>query len=161
MLKKENYLELTASFYDGVLRSVDSDNECQMLDAVIEMRRTVEINSDIVFNKDIQAEDIVSFWLENQRTQNKVNHEIPPLMSGKEITFITDVRNNEGNFLPAICKDHLRIIDLNDVAITTVYAPHEGWTHDLLMEQARMLAVRTMFGANAYLGGTWVGSTEV
>ncbi|MDX1366885.1 hypothetical protein [Pseudomonas sp.] len=40
-------------------------------------------------------------------------------------------------------------------------APAGGWTHDLVVELAKEIEPITRPGADAYLGGDWIGSTEV
>ena len=78
------------------------------------------------------------------------------------ITFVTDVvRAGELDILSSIKMQTLSITDLSGVVIDTIPAPKRGWTHQLLEQVAAEYAEQTRQGANAYLGESWVGSTEV
>ena len=45
--------------------------------------------------------------------------------------------------------------------VPTKAAPDGGWTHPALVLTAQELAGKTDGGADAFIGGRWVGSTEV
>lgn len=77
------------------------------------------------------------------------------------ITFITDERAGELVILEPVYKEDLKVVDLEGRLIEVVEAPRKGWTHQVLQSTAERLAVKTSKGAEAYLGDSWVGSTEV
>jgi hypothetical protein len=77
------------------------------------------------------------------------------------ITFITDVRPGEKPFSPELFQMELRITDLDHMIITTIQKPLDGWSHEKLVAIAEELHDLTLDGADARLGTTWVGSTEV
>ena len=77
------------------------------------------------------------------------------------IYFITDRRPGEPDILPSLVHQPLRITSLDGAPIRTIQPPTDGWTHDRLEREARNLAEITKNGADAWLGTTWVGSTEV
>ncbi|WP_291608323.1 hypothetical protein [Comamonas sp.] len=55
----------------------------------------------------------------------------------------------------------LTVRDLDGAEIAAVAAPDGGWTHPALVLTAQELAGKTDGGADAFIGGRWVGSTEV
>lgn len=77
------------------------------------------------------------------------------------ITFITDVIGSEPDILTDHCCSSLTILDLAGTPIQTFDAPCGGWTHSLLVSTASGLQSETVNGAEAFLGTSWVGSTEV
>ena len=77
------------------------------------------------------------------------------------ICFITDRRPGERNILPDIARRPLTVTRLDGTPIATIQPPPDGWTHELLGRQALDLRDATCDGADAWLGTTWVGSTEV
>lgn len=76
------------------------------------------------------------------------------------IHFITDQQPGEPDTLADCRHDSLHITDLDGTPICTVAAPTEGWDHWALC-QLGVDPVLLRDGADAYLGSTWVGSTEV
>ena len=77
------------------------------------------------------------------------------------IQFITDVRGSEPDILTSLSFFSLSIIDLDGAAIQAFDAPCGGWTHSRLVSIACALESKTAHGAEAYLGTSWVGSTEL
>lgn len=78
------------------------------------------------------------------------------------ICFVTDIRSSvEPDILTLLKGDWLEIRSLNGEVLERIGAPSGGWTHERLVEQAELLGELTKEGAEAYLGGVWVGSTEV
>ncbi len=78
------------------------------------------------------------------------------------ICFVTDIRSSvEPDILTLLKGDWLEIRSLNGEVLERIGAPSGGWTHERLVEQAELLEELTKEGAEAYLGGVWVGSTEV
>jgi len=77
------------------------------------------------------------------------------------ITFITDNQPGEPDILAPLRHEALLIADLSGNVIDWVPPPRGGWTHELLVQAAERYAPRTRNGANAFLGGSWVGGTEV
>ncbi len=80
------------------------------------------------------------------------------------IYFITDRRPNEPLHPPSIFREPLYITRLQcdgGALIATEQAPEGGWTHQRLLDAGERLSHLTRDGADAYLGTTWVGSTEV
>lgn len=76
--------------------------------------------------------------------------------------FITDVLLGGSVILiPSVIFNQLQIVDLFDrTDVLFEYAPPaEGWTHEKLC--ALDIPLERLQGADAYLGDTWVGSTEV
>jgi hypothetical protein len=77
------------------------------------------------------------------------------------ITFITDLQDNETDILRGIRTEPLIIEDLEATEIAQIPAPIGGWTHRSLQSLARELEQKTRRGANAFIGASWVGGTEV
>ena len=77
------------------------------------------------------------------------------------ICFVTDRRPGERDILPGIAHEPLFLTSLDGSLIATTQPPADGWTHDRLEEEAQRLADATRHGADAWLGTTWVGSTDV
>lgn len=79
------------------------------------------------------------------------------------LTFITDVRPGEPEILPRVANETLRITDLDGVEIIQIHPVSGPWTHDKLVQVGESLVILDVLknGANAYLGDTWIGSTEV
>lgn len=76
--------------------------------------------------------------------------------------FITDVQGNEPVLLtPEVVNEKLLIVSLEPGAriLFQYAAPVGGWTHSSLC--ALDIPLLRLEAANAYLGGCWVGSTEV
>lgn len=74
------------------------------------------------------------------------------------IKYITDQRPREPDLLVGSEHAALDIRDLNGQLLLNVSAPLTGWTHASLSEIQPPEAEE---GADAYLGGNWIGSTEV
>ena len=74
------------------------------------------------------------------------------------ITYITDQREGEPDILTPVRHDSLIIRTLGGVEILRQKAPQDGWTHDLL---TTVQPDDSGEGSEAYLGASWVGSTEV
>lgn len=78
------------------------------------------------------------------------------------ICFVTDIGSPcEADILMPLSDEPLVVLSLDGQVITKVEAPPAGWTHEGLVAEAVRLEGRTTEGAEAYLGGVWVGSTEV
>ncbi len=78
------------------------------------------------------------------------------------ICFVTDIRaHGEADILMPLRGERLVVRSLDGQVITKVEAPPAGWTHEALVAEALRLEGLTSDGAEAYLGGVWVGSTEV
>lgn len=79
------------------------------------------------------------------------------------LTFITNVLPGETDILLRVASETLRITDLDGVEIIQIHPITGPWTHEKLMQVSESLAILDALknGANAYLGDTWVGSTEV
>ena len=76
------------------------------------------------------------------------------------IHFITDRRPGQSDILPGAAHHPLSVTRLDGALIATVEPPAGGWTHELLEQEAERLREDTRAGADAWLGTTWVGSTE-
>lgn len=77
------------------------------------------------------------------------------------ITFVTDTKEGETDLLGDTRKQPLVVLALDGSLITEIGPPLNGWTHEALENQANILSQKTRQGAEAFLGNTWVGSTEV
>lgn len=77
------------------------------------------------------------------------------------LTFVTDVRGSEPDFLAPVAHEALEIRGLNGTPIANIPSPEIGWTHDRLVAVAHQLQALVQQGADAYLGTVWVGGTEV
>ncbi|QEA38623.1 hypothetical protein FGL86_05705 [Pistricoccus aurantiacus] len=78
------------------------------------------------------------------------------------ICFITDfLREGEPDILSSVKHETLVIRSLEGRLIELIAPPPAGWSHAALEKQAARLAPRTRMGADAYLGASWVGGTEV
>lgn len=78
------------------------------------------------------------------------------------ICFVTDVQNDrERDILESLRHGILTVCDLDGVRIATIAAPAGGWTHGALVLIAQKLRGKTHAGADAFINGHWVGSTEV
>ena len=78
------------------------------------------------------------------------------------ITFVTDIRNpSEPEILPPLAGQLLDIRSLDGRQLMAFPAPAIGWTHATLQQLAHSHITLTQDGADAFLGGVWVGSTEV
>lgn len=77
------------------------------------------------------------------------------------IKFVTDMREGEIDILSPVMHEALLISSLDGDMIEQIKAPAAGWTHDALEAHAERLIPKTVRGAVAFLGSSWVGSTEV
>tara|TARA_Y100001933_G_scaffold192666_1_gene192220 strand:+ start:249 stop:479 length:231 start_codon:yes stop_codon:yes gene_type:complete len=74
------------------------------------------------------------------------------------ITFIVDQVDDEPDILTSIAHQNLRILTTAGAALLEVPAPNSGWTQSTLEYATRDI---TGLPLDAYLGNSWVGSTEV
>lgn len=78
------------------------------------------------------------------------------------ICFVTDIQHDgEPDILGPVRNMMLMVRDLDGSKVAAVAAPDGGWTHPALVLVAQELACMTDGGADAFIGGQWVGSTEV
>ena len=71
------------------------------------------------------------------------------------------MQEGESEILSPSRHNPLIVVSLEGELIKQVPAPARGWTHTALVQQAERLTSATKSGANAYLGTSWVGSTEI
>lgn len=74
------------------------------------------------------------------------------------ITYITDQRPGEPDILTGIKLGVLEIRCLAGTVLLKIEAPAQGWTHASL---SAIQPVEAKEGADAWLSGQWIGSTEV
>lgn len=80
------------------------------------------------------------------------------------ITFVTDIQSErELDILTAVACEDLQIRSPQGELLRAIPAPEDGWTHEKLMAVSHLQETQelTVDGADCYLGGSWVGSTEV
>lgn len=77
------------------------------------------------------------------------------------LNLVTDQRPGEPEILRTVMHAVFEIRSLDGEILKAVHAPSTGWTHELLIAVAVEHEVFTRCGADGYLGGHWVGSTEV
>ncbi len=77
------------------------------------------------------------------------------------LNLVTDQRPGESDLLSTVKDKAFEIRSLSGTLLVTVTAPGSGWTHEQLMAVAMEHEALTRDGADGYLGGQWVGSTEV
>ena len=77
------------------------------------------------------------------------------------IHLVTDVRPGEPDILTPVRHDPLRVTAEDGQLVHAAPAPPGGWTHDTLAAATRSPGIADAAPADAYLGGTWIGSTEV
>lgn len=77
------------------------------------------------------------------------------------LNLVTDQRPGEPDILSSVMHAVFEIRSLGGEILKVVDAPSTGWTYELLMSVAVQQEAITSVGADAYLGGQWVGSTEV
>lgn len=75
--------------------------------------------------------------------------------------LVTDQIDGEPNILSPVMHEAFEIRSLSGQVIKTVPAPALGWTHEQLTAAVLEHDEHTREGADGYLGGQWVGSTEV
>lgn len=78
------------------------------------------------------------------------------------IYLITDQWPGEPDILTPIRNEVLYIRDLDGELLSQVHPSNKSWTHEALVEVIENLSEHRVceHGADAYLGGYWVGSTE-
>ena len=77
------------------------------------------------------------------------------------VYFITEVQGDEPDILSLVYREDLCIHGLDGKIITTILAPGIGWTHQSLEAQNPKIEELGVEGCDVYLGGSWVGSSEV
>lgn len=78
------------------------------------------------------------------------------------ICFITDqAAASEADILSSCAQEMLTIRSLDGVDLHVQAAPALGWTHSKLTKVSCEIEGLTGGGADAFLGASWVGSTEV
>lgn len=77
------------------------------------------------------------------------------------LKLVTDRREGESDVLSPVMHAAFEIRSLAGEVLKTVAAPSLGWTHAQLSAVAAESASITRDGADCYLGGEWVGSTEI
>lgn len=75
--------------------------------------------------------------------------------------LVTEQREGEPPILHAVKHEPFQISSLDGVILKVFDAPASGWTHEKLVTVADSHADITSDGADGYVGGIWVGSTEV
>lgn len=75
--------------------------------------------------------------------------------------LVTDQKAAEPDILSAVMHEVFEIRSLSGQVLKTEPAPALGWTHEQLVSVALNNDELTRDGADCYLGGQWVGSTEV
>jgi len=78
------------------------------------------------------------------------------------LTFITDIQSpGEPDLLRSRRFCPLTVATLEGEILASYPPPRTGWCQAQLDNISEQLTGRLDMGANAYLGGTWIGSTEV
>lgn len=77
------------------------------------------------------------------------------------LNLVTDQRPGESDVLSTVKHQAFEIRSLAGTVLATVKAPVSGWTHVQLQAVAMEHEAITRDGADGYLGGQWVGSTEI
>ena len=77
------------------------------------------------------------------------------------IHLVTDVRPGEPDILTPVRRERLLVTDEDGQVVHSGPAPPGGWTHDTLAAATKSPSIGDAAPADAYLGGTWIGSTEV
>ncbi len=77
------------------------------------------------------------------------------------LNLLTDQRSGEPDLLSPVKHLAFEIRSLAGNVLATVTAPVSGWTHEQLQAVVVEQEAITSNGADGYLGGQWVGSTEV
>lgn len=75
--------------------------------------------------------------------------------------LVTDQRAGEPDILSAVKLAAFEIRSIDGEVLKTVAAPASGWTHSQLVAAAAEHEGITQDGADGYLGGEWIGSTEI
>lgn len=77
------------------------------------------------------------------------------------LNLVTDRRPGEPDLLASAEHAAFEIRSLAGDVLKSIAAPVRGWTHEQLMAVALEHEPITLDGADGYLGGQWVGSTEL
>ncbi|KIC80947.1 hypothetical protein [Pseudomonas sp. C5pp] len=77
------------------------------------------------------------------------------------LNLITDQREGEPDLLTSVKHANFEVRSLAGVVLKTITAPEGGWTHEQLVAVAVANEQITRDGADGYLGGQWIGSTEL
>ena len=77
------------------------------------------------------------------------------------LTLVTDQNAGESDILSAVMHGAFEIRSLSGQVLKTVPAPAPGWTHEQLMVVAEKHEEIMHEGADGYLDGQWIGSSEV
>jgi len=79
------------------------------------------------------------------------------------ITIVTDIKHGEPDVLKPIQKEDLYLKDLDDGVIFRMSPIDGSWTHESLVVTVEQICKGCPCdnGADAFLGNTWIGSTEV
>lgn len=83
------------------------------------------------------------------------------LEEDRMLHIITDQRPGEPDILSLLKRADLEILSLQADVLDTVGAPTNGWTHEKIVAVVVERESLTAGGAEARLGGQWIGSTEV
>lgn len=76
------------------------------------------------------------------------------------IHLVTDVRPGEPDILTSVRHEPLLVTADNGRVVHTAPAPTGVWTHETLAAATSSPRITEAGPADAYLGGTWIGSTE-
>ena len=74
---------------------------------------------------------------------------------------MTDVRPGERDIQTPVRHEPLLVTADDGQVVHTAPAPPGGWAHETLAAATRSPTIAGAAPADAYLGATWVGSTEV
>lgn len=75
--------------------------------------------------------------------------------------LVTEQQAGEQDVLSTVMHAAFEIRSLDGTVLETVPAPASGWTHKQLVAVAYEHEAITRDGADGYLGGEWIGSTEI
>ncbi len=81
--------------------------------------------------------------------------------SAAMLHLVTNQQAGEPELLGEVMHASLELRSLAGKILKTVDAPFSGWTHEQLEAVAVEHEAITRDGADGYLGGQWVGSTEI
>lgn len=74
------------------------------------------------------------------------------------IKYVTDQMDGEPDILVALRHQPLLLRDLDGLILHIQQAPTRGWTHEAL---CAVQLESVVIGCDAFLGTSWIGSTEV
>jgi hypothetical protein len=77
------------------------------------------------------------------------------------LNLVTDQLPGESDLLATVKHRAFEIRSLAGNVLATVTAPVTGWTHEQLQAVAMQHEAITRDGADGYLGGEWIGSSEI